>query len=77
MVVCCVGHAVLLVTGIGGIGAVAAAVSGNTVALVTAVALVGVVGVLAARRYRRRAHCNATHHLVPASSQPRNGQEQP
>ncbi|UAL29849.1 hypothetical protein K8W59_19340 [Nocardioides rotundus] len=76
MVVCCVGHAVLLVAGIGGLGAVVAAVSGNTAVLVTAIALVGVAGVLAALRLRRRTRCDPPRRLVSASTQARNHREE-
>lgn len=77
MVVCCVGHALLLTAGIGGLGAVAAAVSDNSSALVMAVALVGVVAVLAALRYRRGTRRDPAHRLTPAGSPPRNEQEEP
>lgn len=76
MVVCCVGHAVLLAVGIGDLGAVAAAVSGNTANFAATVALVGVLGVLVALRIRRGSRCDTANGRVPASSQPSNHQEE-
>ena len=54
MLLCCVGHTVLLVFGVAGLSATVAALTGSTSVLIAAATAVGVTGALVALRLRRR-----------------------
>jgi len=54
VLLCCVGHTLLLVFGVAGLGAAAGALSGTTAVLTTAAIALAVNGALVALRQRRR-----------------------